>query len=376
MREPPRPGRLPGDPGRCTGECRRVAVEEGPRSAEGAGRPARPAHVPRGPDRHPVAGRGPGSLRQPSVGRPVDGTARARPRTPDAAGPLHHRRQACRRSGPAPRRRTGVPGRRPPCDRRCAAHRKRRLRLPVRRRGAVPGDVLEGEPYAPWATGLREEAQAVYLELLTQLAAAAAESDDHHSEAYYRLRLLERDPYDEDAHLGLVSLLTATGRHGEARRRYLVYATAMNEIEVPPAAFPSALRGTVAGRGSGVMHGSSGRTRARANGAAPRRLRVGGGPLSHSPTPSAKSSAGVARTACTAQARVHSPHRHPPSLTWTNVSETDATLLTTSQDTATVTGGTRDWARGRPATRRCGHGGLSRCPRSGVGQARAASGLC
>ncbi|WP_128504291.1 BTAD domain-containing putative transcriptional regulator [Streptomyces inhibens] len=113
------------------------------------------------------------------------------------------------------------------------------------------GDVLEDEPYAPWAAGLREEAQAVHLELLTQLAAAAAENDDRHAEAHYRLRLLERDPYDEDAHLGLVSLLTTTGRHGEARRRYLLYAAAMNEIEVTPAAFPSARRGTVAGAGRG-----------------------------------------------------------------------------------------------------------------------------
>ncbi|HET6355946.1 BTAD domain-containing putative transcriptional regulator [Streptomyces sp.] len=113
------------------------------------------------------------------------------------------------------------------------------------------GDVLEDEPYAPWAAGLREEAQAVYLELLTQLAAATAENDDRHAEAHYRLRLLERDPYDEDAHLGLVSLLTTTGRHGEARRRYLLYTAAMNEIEVTPAAFPSARRGTAAGAGRG-----------------------------------------------------------------------------------------------------------------------------
>ncbi|MER5928975.1 BTAD domain-containing putative transcriptional regulator [Streptomyces sp. NPDC002054] len=120
------------------------------------------------------------------------------------------------------------------------------------------GDVLEDEPYAPWAAGLREEAQAVYLELLTQLAEAAAENDDRHAEARYRLRLLERDPYDEEAHLGLVSLLTATGRHGEARRRYLLYAAAMNEIEVPPAAFPPARRATAAGA---ALHGVEGRSR-------------------------------------------------------------------------------------------------------------------
>ncbi|UJB39514.1 AfsR/SARP family transcriptional regulator [Streptomyces sp. A1-5] len=104
--------------------------------------------------------------------------------------------------------------------------------------GLYRGDVLADDPYAQWATALREEAQATHAELLARLAAAAAENRDTYAEIHYRLRLLERDPYDEDTHLALVCLLAAAGRHGEARRRYRLYAGYMNEIDVTPAPYP------------------------------------------------------------------------------------------------------------------------------------------
>jgi DNA-binding SARP family transcriptional activator len=56
----------------------------------------------------------------------------------------------------------------------------------------------------------------------------------------YRLRILELDPYDEDAHLGLVSALVAAGRHGDARRQHRFYATRMEEIGVEAVPFPTA----------------------------------------------------------------------------------------------------------------------------------------
>ncbi|PZG21166.1 hypothetical protein C1I95_08090 [Micromonospora craterilacus] len=49
------------------------------------------------------------------------------------------------------------------------------------------------------------------------------------------LRLTAEDGYDEPAHLGLVSALSAVGRHGEASRRYQEYAARMREIGVEPA---------------------------------------------------------------------------------------------------------------------------------------------
>ncbi len=69
----------------------------------------------------------------------------------------------------------------------------------------------------------------------------------------YYLRILERDPYDEGAHLGLVAALVAAGRHGEARRRYGFYAAKMEEISVEAAPFPGST-----GSGAGARASSPG----------------------------------------------------------------------------------------------------------------------
>ena len=100
------------------------------------------------------------------------------------------------------------------------------------------GDFLEEDPYEDWAVGLREEAQATYISIARSLAEAAATDGDADGATRYYLRILERDPYDEGAHLGLVAALVAAGRHGEARRRYGFYAAKMDEIAVEAAPFP------------------------------------------------------------------------------------------------------------------------------------------
>jgi DNA-binding SARP family transcriptional activator/Tfp pilus assembly protein PilF len=100
------------------------------------------------------------------------------------------------------------------------------------------GDFLEEDPYEDWAVGLREEAQATYISIARSLAEAAAAAGDADGATRYYLRILERDAYDEGAHLGLVSALVAAGRHGEARRRYAFYAAKMEEISVEAAPFP------------------------------------------------------------------------------------------------------------------------------------------
>ncbi|MFI7465144.1 tetratricopeptide repeat protein [Nonomuraea sp. NPDC049646] len=97
------------------------------------------------------------------------------------------------------------------------------------------GDVCEDSPYAEWLVPLREEARAVHQALLRELAALAEAADDPDRAVRYLLRLLERDAYDETAHLDLVRTLTKARRHGEARRRYRLYAEAMRELDVEPA---------------------------------------------------------------------------------------------------------------------------------------------
>ncbi|HEX6578520.1 MAG TPA: BTAD domain-containing putative transcriptional regulator [Jiangellaceae bacterium] len=103
---------------------------------------------------------------------------------------------------------------------------------------AYAGDLFEDDLYAEWAVDLREKARLTYLGVARALADLAR--DDHEAKARYLLRILERDPYDERAHLDLVALLARDGRHGEARRRYRLYSRRMDEIDVEAAAYPAA----------------------------------------------------------------------------------------------------------------------------------------
>ena len=101
------------------------------------------------------------------------------------------------------------------------------------------GDFLEEDAYEDWAVSLREETRAAYIRLVWTLAQQETQQGDPNSAIRWFLRLLERDPYDEDAHLGLVSALEEVGRHGEARRRFRFYVERMEEIAVEAAPFPS-----------------------------------------------------------------------------------------------------------------------------------------
>ncbi len=104
---------------------------------------------------------------------------------------------------------------------------------------AYAGDFLEEDAYEEWAATLREEARVAYVTVAHGLANLASMRGDHDEAARYLLRVLERDPYDERAHLGLVSALGRAGHHGEARRCYAAYAARMDEIDVEAAPYPS-----------------------------------------------------------------------------------------------------------------------------------------
>jgi ATP/maltotriose-dependent transcriptional regulator MalT/DNA-binding SARP family transcriptional activator len=107
---------------------------------------------------------------------------------------------------------------------------------------AYAGDLLEEDPYADWAVALREEARAVYVRVAQTLADIADGRGDSDAAAHHLLRVLASDPYDERAHLRLVGVLEAGGRHGDARRAYRAYAARMEEIGVEAAAFPRHVR--------------------------------------------------------------------------------------------------------------------------------------
>ncbi|MFC3894574.1 BTAD domain-containing putative transcriptional regulator [Lentzea rhizosphaerae] len=109
---------------------------------------------------------------------------------------------------------------------------------------AYHGDFLEEDPYEDWAARLREEARLIYLQVVAVLAARAESGGEYALASRYCLRVLERDPYDEPAHLMLVRVLAAAGSHGEARRCYQTYVTRMREIEVDPRPFPGVFIGS------------------------------------------------------------------------------------------------------------------------------------
>jgi DNA-binding SARP family transcriptional activator len=100
------------------------------------------------------------------------------------------------------------------------------------------GEFLEDQPYAEWATAVREEARAEFMSIAATLAEAEGEGGDLDAAARWYMRILEQDAYNEPAHLALVSTMVAAGRHGSARRLYGVYESRMSELEVEPEAFP------------------------------------------------------------------------------------------------------------------------------------------
>jgi DNA-binding SARP family transcriptional activator len=104
--------------------------------------------------------------------------------------------------------------------------------------GAYRGDFLEEDLYEDWATPLRERARSLYVTVAGTLAEIADGSQEGDTAMRYRLRILERDPYDESAHLGVVKALLDAGRHGEARRAYRDYVGRMDELDVEAAPFP------------------------------------------------------------------------------------------------------------------------------------------
>lgn len=100
------------------------------------------------------------------------------------------------------------------------------------------GDFLEDQPYADWTVSMREEAKTDYVHLASVLADADIEANDFDRAARRYLRVLERDPYNETAHLNLVRAMISSGRHGAARRLYGNYVSRMAELDVEPGAFP------------------------------------------------------------------------------------------------------------------------------------------
>lgn len=103
------------------------------------------------------------------------------------------------------------------------------------------GDFLADDPYQDWAAPLGEEVRAAHIALLRALISRLRDDGDVSRAVRYTLRLLQRDGYDEQAHLDLVRIHLDAGHHGEARRHYRTYLARMAELGVEPQPFPQVI---------------------------------------------------------------------------------------------------------------------------------------
>jgi DNA-binding SARP family transcriptional activator len=104
---------------------------------------------------------------------------------------------------------------------------------------AYVGDAFTEDPYEDWSVSMRERARATYISVARTLADDTAAAGDTATAVRCYLRVLEHDPYDEHAHLGVVATQLGAGQQGEARRSYRAYGQRMDEIGVEAAPFPS-----------------------------------------------------------------------------------------------------------------------------------------
>ena len=82
---------------------------------------------------------------------------------------------------------------------------------------------------------MRELARHTFVEAAGHLGRLADVRGEHGEAVRHRLRILDVDPYDENAHLDLIRALSAQRRHGEARRAYRTYCTRLAELDLDPA---------------------------------------------------------------------------------------------------------------------------------------------
>jgi DNA-binding SARP family transcriptional activator len=96
------------------------------------------------------------------------------------------------------------------------------------------GDFLEDDLYEEWAVECREHARSAVLNVHRLLAGLASTRGDDEASSHHLGRLIERDPYDEDAWLTLIAAQRRLRRHGQAHRHYGAYTRRMAELAITP----------------------------------------------------------------------------------------------------------------------------------------------
>ena len=108
-----------------------------------------------------------------------------------------------------------------------AADTARRSEDPSAYRAAIElytGELLPEDRYEEWAEGRRMELGQKFLSLLVELVGLyeerGAENEDMALSVQALQRLLAEEPYNEEAHAGLMRVYAISGRQGEALRQY------------------------------------------------------------------------------------------------------------------------------------------------------------
>ena len=95
------------------------------------------------------------------------------------------------------------------------------------------GEFLEEDLAEDWPVEIRDEVESLGNEVIRVLAFALQDGPDPERAVPWLARLLTYDPFDESIYAALMRVLTAAGRHGEARRHHHAYVLRMREIGVP-----------------------------------------------------------------------------------------------------------------------------------------------
>lgn len=101
---------------------------------------------------------------------------------------------------------------------------------------AYTGEFLPEDVYEDFTRATRDEARARFVLAASRLADRALAVGEPDRAVELSRRLLEADPYDEDAHRRLVTALVRAGAGREAERAHAAWADAMDELgfEAPP----------------------------------------------------------------------------------------------------------------------------------------------
>jgi DNA-binding SARP family transcriptional activator len=95
-----------------------------------------------------------------------------------------------------------------------------------------PGEFLPEDRYEDWAGAVRDEVRLAVVSAARRAADRATVRGDHDRAAVLARRILEADPYDDDAHRRLVAAFHAARRPGEAQRAHRTYQARMRELGV------------------------------------------------------------------------------------------------------------------------------------------------